>query len=133
MEFAQNRPIFKTFSFETVPNIVVSQPHMAIITDPRQKADYFREFTWKITPSDNEVTTDKMLEYVNKKVNKNVVFQLPTETIQTWTLYFVIGAVCASIMYTQMKTVWNHWVFWFICSAVSKSSLRPSTLPANRE
>lgn len=133
MEFAENRHIFKTFNFETVPNIVVSQPHMAIIRDPRQKAEYFKEFTWKITPSDNEVTTDKMLEYVNKKVHKNVVFQLPVETIKTWTLYFVIAAVCASIIYTQLKIVWNNWVFWFICSAVNIAQLRSFILHANQE
>jgi hypothetical protein len=121
MEFAQNRPVFKIFNFETVPNIVVSQPQMAVITDPRRKAEYAREFTWKITASDNEVTTDKMLEYVNKKVNKNVVFQLPEETIQRWTLYFVMAAIGASIVYTQLKAIWNHWVFWFISSAVSST------------
>lgn len=126
MEFPESRRIFEAFGFETVPNIVVSQPPMAIISDPRQKAEHFREFTWKITPSDNEVTTDKMLEYVNKKVNKNVIFQLPAETIQRWTLYFVGAAVCASIIYTYLRVVWNHWVFWFISSVVSIEPLRPS-------
>lgn len=127
LEFSESRPIFKAFGFETVPNIVVSQPHMAIITDPRQRAEYYREFTWKITPSDNEVTTDKMLEYVNKKVGKNVVFQLPAKTIQTWTLYFVAAAVGLSIIYTQLKVIWNHWVFWFVSSVVPISSFRRST------
>lgn len=133
MEFTENRQVFKTFNFETVPNIVVSQPHMAIITDPRQRSEYYREFTWKITPSDNEVTTDKILEYVNKKVNKNVIYQLQAETIKTWTLNFVLAAVLASIVYTQLKVIWNNWVFWFICSAVRIDLLRPFILLANRE
>lgn len=133
MEFTENRQIFKTFNFETVPNIVVSQPQMAIITDPRQRSEYYREFTWKITPSDNEVTTDKILEYVNKKVNKNVIYQLQAETIKTWTLNFVLAAVLASIVYTQLKVIWNNWVFWFICSAVRIDLLRPFILLANRE
>lgn len=44
----------------TAPNLVVSKPHMAVVSEIEKKA-YHQKFKWAISHSDGHVTTHKML------------------------------------------------------------------------
>lgn len=58
-------------NFNSVPNIIVTQPKLAQV-DEIQRPIYLRDFTWQISNTDGQVTAQKILDFVNKRTNRNV-------------------------------------------------------------
>lgn len=58
-------------NFNSVPNIIVTQPKLAQVDDI-QRPIYLRDFTWQISNTDGQVTAQKILDFVNKRTNRNV-------------------------------------------------------------
>ena len=54
------RTIFSELEFDTAPNLLVSKPHMAVVSN-LEKPSYLKEYKWKITHTDGHVTTHKIL------------------------------------------------------------------------
>ena len=57
---AENQEVFEQFGFNTAPNIVVSKPHMAVVSE-MEKRLYLQQYKWSISSSDGQVETHKML------------------------------------------------------------------------
>ncbi len=122
-------PIYEMFEFDSVPDMVVSKPHMAVVSEVERR-QYLQEFVWEISHTDNHVTTHKMLEFVNKRTKKVVEFLHTEEKIKQVIGYFLLAAFSGVLAFFLLKPIWNHWLFWFLASIVTPSSLRPSTSPA---
>jgi hypothetical protein len=118
--------VFRLFEFESVPNMVVSKPHMAVISELQRKA-YFQEYTWEISHTDNHVTTHKMLEFVNKRTKVDVEYRHTDEKVLKVVGIFALGAIGAVLAYLLLKPIWNNWAFWFIASVVRNALRRLST------
>ncbi len=58
-------------NFNSVPNVIVTQPKLATVED-FQRPIFLRDFTWQISPTDGQVTAQKILDFVNKRTNRNV-------------------------------------------------------------
>jgi oligosaccharyltransferase complex subunit gamma len=119
--------IFTYFGFRSAPNLVVSKPHMAVVKGEEFRS-YLKDFSWWITSTDGSVTTQKMLEFVNKRTHRNVAYKPTEETIK-----YVIGmftAVCIGgvIIYKLLRRVWSHWLFLFIASMVQTSPIFRSSI-----
>lgn len=56
----ENQEIFEQFGFNTAPNIVVSKPHMAVVSEIERRL-YLQQYKWSISSSDGQVETHKML------------------------------------------------------------------------
>jgi hypothetical protein len=52
--------LFEQFGFNTAPNIVVSKPHMAVVSEIEKRL-YLQQYKWSISSSDGQVETHKML------------------------------------------------------------------------
>jgi hypothetical protein len=45
------RPLFQSLEFDSAPNLMVSKPHMAVISEGERKS-YLKEYKWKISQTD---------------------------------------------------------------------------------
>jgi len=59
-----------------------------------------------------------MLEFVNKRTHKNVIFQYTDETIKLYLQYFIGASVAAVIAYYLLRKIWNNWILWLVASLV---------------
>lgn len=118
--------IYEQFGFRGAPNLVVSKPHMAVVSEVERKM-YLQQFKWSISQTDGHVTTHKMLEFVNKRTGKEVFYKPPVLTMFQMFFGFIALALAGVYAYTQMKFLWNHWIFWLAGSLVVISPLRSST------
>ncbi len=125
----ENQEIFEQFGFNTAPNIVVSKPHMAVVSE-MEKRLYLQQFKWSISSSDGQVETHKMLEFVNKRTEKDVIYKPTVLTMCKMFFGFIIVAVVGVLAYIKLKFVWNHWIFWLVGSLVTIPSFSSSTSPA---
>jgi cell division septation protein DedD len=124
-----SQEIFEQFGFNTAPNIVVSKPHMAVVSEMERRL-YLQQFKWSISSSDGQVETHKMLEFVNKRTDKDVIYKPTVLTMCKMFFGFIIVAVVGVLAYIKLKFVWNHWVFWLVGSLVIMASFSSSTSPA---
>ena len=124
--------IYAEFGFRGAPNLVVSKPHMAVVSEIEKKM-YLQQFKWSISQTDGHVTTHKMLDFVNKRTGKDVFYKPPVLTMLQMFFGFIGLALAGVYVYTRMKFLWNHWVFWLTGSLVSALLYRSSTSPAARE
>jgi hypothetical protein len=59
------------FGFRSIPNLLVSNPKMIKLRDS-EKGEYFKNYMWQISMSDGILTSQKLLDHVNKKTGRNV-------------------------------------------------------------
>ena len=120
--------IYEQFGFRGAPNLAVSKPHMAVVSEVEKKM-YLQQFKWSISQTDGHVTTHKMLEFVNKRTAKDVFYKPPLLTMLQMFFGFIAVALVGVYAYTRMKFLWNHWVFWLAGSLVPLFLPRSSTSP----
>lgn len=106
------------FNFNTAPNIIVSKPKMAVLSDVELKK-HLQDHKWAISYSDGHVTTHKMLEFVNKRTGKNIIYKPTASAMLTTIGVFLIVAVAGVLIYTKMKRFWMDWRVWMIGSLVT--------------
>lgn len=85
---------------------------MPLVSEIEKKL-YLQKYKWAISYSDGDVTTHKMLDFVNQRTEYNVFYK---PTLKTMILMFFgfIGVMAVGVLvYTQLKSVWTHWVVWF--------------------
>ena len=70
-KFIINTIFNSKMNFKSVPNLIVTQPKISQV-DEIQRPIYARDFTWQISPTDGQVTSSKILEFVNKRTHRNV-------------------------------------------------------------
>lgn len=109
--------IYEQFGFKGAPNLVVSKPHMAVVSEIEKKT-YLQQFKWSISHTDGHVTTHKMLDFVNKRTARDVFYKPPLFTMIQMFFGFILLAVVGVVVYTRMKFIWNHWAFWLTGSLV---------------
>lgn len=119
-------PIYQEFGFKGAPNLAVSKPHMAVVSEIEKKI-YLQQFKWSVSPSDGHVTTHKMLEFVNKRTGKEVFYKPPIFTMFQMFFGFIAVALAGVYVYARMQFLWNHWVFWLAGSLVKHYLFRLST------
>ena len=110
--------IYSEFGFKGAPNLVVSKPHMAVVSEIEKKI-YLQQFKWSISQTDGHVTTHKMLDFVNKRTAKEIFYKPPILTMLQTFFGFIAIALAGVYVYTRMKFLWNHWIFWLAGSLVS--------------
>lgn len=96
---------------------MVSKPHMAVVSD-MEKRLYYQQFKWSISSSDGQVETVKMLEFVNKRTDKDVIYKPTVVTMCKMFFGFILVALVGVFAYIRLKFLWNHWVFWLVGSLV---------------
>lgn len=124
--------IYKEFGFSTAPNLVVSKPHMAVVSEAERKL-YLQSFKWSISYTDGHVTTHKMLEFTNKRTGKEVFYKPTFLTMCKMFFGFIALALIGVFAYTRLSHLWNNWVFWLIASLVNIRSFRLSMLLVSLE
>lgn len=97
--------------------MAVSKPYMAMVSEIEKKI-YLQQFKWSISQTDGHVTTHKMLDFVNKRTGKDVLYKPPIFTMIQMFFGFIATAVAGVYIYTRMQFLWNHWVFWLVGSLV---------------
>ena len=110
--------IYAEFGFRGAPNLAVSKPYMAMVSEIEKKI-YLQQFKWSISQTDGHVTTHKMLDFVNKRTGKDVFYKPPILTMIQTFFGFIAVAMAGVYIYTRMQFLWNHWVFWLAGSLVN--------------
>lgn len=59
-----------------------------------------------------------MLEFVNKRTGKDVMYKPTVFTMFKMFFGFIIVALVGVIIYTKLNHIWNHWIFWLVGSLV---------------
>jgi oligosaccharyltransferase complex subunit gamma len=120
--------IYEQFGFKGAPNLAVSKPQMAVVSEIEKKI-YLQQFKWSISHTDGHVTTHKMLEFVNKRTGKEVFYKPPLLTMLQMFFGFISVALIGVYVYTRLRAIWNHWLFWLIGSLVTLTLSRLCTSP----
>ena len=79
-----------------------------------EKKRYLQKFKWAISYSDGEVTTHKMLDFVNGRTGYSVMYKPTLGTMITMFFGFISVTGLGVIIYTKLKWLWTHWVVWFV-------------------
>jgi oligosaccharyltransferase complex subunit gamma len=53
---------------------------MAVVSQ-LERESYLKDYKWRISSTDGVVTTQKMLDFINKRTHKNIVYKPTQETI----------------------------------------------------
>jgi oligosaccharyltransferase complex subunit gamma len=106
------------FKFDAAPNLVVSKPYMAVVSD-FERDSYLKEYKWWISHTDGVVTTQKILDFINKRTKKNIIYKPTDETIEYVLKVFLAICMGGVVVYKLLKFIWNHWFFWYLCSIVN--------------
>ena len=85
---------------------------MAIVSEIEKK-QYLQKFKWAISYSDGDVTTHKMLDFVNQRTGENVAYKPTFKTMVTMFFGFILVTATGAFVYVKMKAIWTHWVVWF--------------------
>jgi hypothetical protein len=109
------RFFFDLFEFKSAPNLVVSKPRMAILSESEARA-YLKAFYWEISYNDGHVTTHKMLEFVNKRTERGVEYR-PTlgAMLQSIVLYLSLSAA-GYYAATELSAFWMSPKVWLATS-----------------
>jgi len=85
---------------------------------PENKLRFLRDYIWKISPSDGHVTVEKMLVFLNKRVETAVEFKEDMNKV----LYIFGGIVLIGILvwglFACFPRVMLNTKLWFFCSMV---------------
>jgi oligosaccharyltransferase complex subunit gamma len=79
-----------------------------------EKKTYLQKYKWAISYSDGDVTTHKMLDFVNPRTATNVFYKPTFKTMLAMFFGFIAIMAAAVVIYTQLRWLWTHWVVWFI-------------------
>jgi oligosaccharyltransferase complex subunit gamma len=85
---------------------------MAVVSETARTA-YLQSFKWSISYSDGHVTTHKMLEFVNKRTGKDVIYKPTIRMMLTTISVFLLVCVIGVFVYTQLRSFWMKWQVWF--------------------
>ena len=86
---------------------------MAIVSEIEKK-QYLQKFKWAISYSDGDVTTHKMLDFVNQRTGENVAYKPTFKTMVTMFFGFILVTATGAFIYVKMKAIWTHWLVWFV-------------------
>lgn len=91
---------------------------MAMLSESARKP-YLQGFKWTISYSDGHVTTHKMLDFVNKRTGKDVLYR-PTLSMMLTTISVFLGVtILGVVVYLKLRDFWMKWQVWFIGSLVT--------------
>lgn len=79
-----------------------------------EKKLYLQKFKWAISYSDGDVTTHKMLDFVNQRTGHNVFYKPTFKTMIIMFFGFIGVMGTITIIYTKLRWLWTHWVVWFL-------------------
>ena len=85
---------------------------MPLVSDIEKKT-YYQKFKWAISYSDGDVTTHKMLDFVNARSGHSVMYKPTLKTMLTMFFGFISVTLVGVIIYTKLKWIWSHWLVWF--------------------
>lgn len=91
---------------------------MAVVPETERRK-YLQKFKWSISYTDGHVTTHKMLEFVNKRTDKDVVYKPTFSTMLKTFFGFIAVAALGAFVYIKLRFLWTNWVVWFAMSIVS--------------
>eukprot|EP00331_Platyophrya_macrostoma_P012595 CAMPEP_0176430626 /NCGR_PEP_ID=MMETSP0127-20121128/14357_1 /TAXON_ID=938130 /ORGANISM="Platyophrya macrostoma, Strain WH" /LENGTH=287 /DNA_ID=CAMNT_0017812535 /DNA_START=212 /DNA_END=1075 /DNA_ORIENTATION=- len=75
MSFSEStRSEFMDLGLKSVPDILILKPHFRSLNQDQKKV-YFKKYLWQVMPSDGHVTATKILDYINQKAERNVVYR----------------------------------------------------------
>jgi oligosaccharyltransferase complex subunit gamma len=60
-----------------------------------------------------------MLEFVNKRTSKNVIYKPTLKAMLTTISVFLAVAITGVLIYTKMQKFWMRWEVWFVGSLVN--------------
>jgi oligosaccharyltransferase complex subunit gamma len=75
-----------------------------------------QKFKWAISYSDGHVTTHKMLEFINKRTERDVIYKPTLSTMLTTFFGFISVAAAGVFIYTKLKFIWTNWAVWLVGS-----------------
>lgn len=88
---------------------------MAVVSE-LEKKQYLQKFKWAISYSDGHVTSHKMLEFINKRTERDVMYT-PTTTAMLTTLVVFLAVVSVGVwLFVSFKSLWTNWLVWLIGS-----------------
>lgn len=59
-----------------------------------------------------------MLEFVNKRTDRDVVHKPPLITMLTTFFGFISVAAIGVLIYIKLKWLWTNWIVWFLGSII---------------
>ena len=57
-----------------------------------------------------------MLEFINKRTERDVIYTPPLMTMLTTFFGFISVAAAGVFIYTNLKFIWTNWIVWFVGS-----------------
>ena len=57
-----------------------------------------------------------MLEFVNKRTDKDILYKPPLTTMISTFFGFISIAAIGVLMYIKLKFIWTNWIVWFVGS-----------------
>lgn len=112
---ASTKSIFGQFGFKSVPNLLVSQPKMLRLKDS-EKVEYFRSYLWQISHSDGTLTSQKLLEHVNKKTERNVEYKESILNLLIVLAIFGMIAMTGVWLFLKFRPFFLNTKLWFVGS-----------------
>jgi oligosaccharyltransferase complex subunit gamma len=88
---------------------------MAVVSE-LEKKQYLQGFKWAISYSDGHVTTHKMLEFINKRTDRDVIYKPPLTTMLATFFGFISVAAVGVLIYVKLKFIWTNWIVWLVGS-----------------
>lgn len=109
------RDIFMKYNFKSVPNLFVTTPKLAKLKES-EKAEYFKNFLWQISQSDGILTSQKLLDHVNKKTGRNVAYK--ESIFNVLIVLAVFGTIFAFgvSLFIKFKSFFVNKHLWFLGS-----------------
>jgi oligosaccharyltransferase complex subunit gamma len=119
---AATKEIFVGLQFRSVPNILVSTPKILRLRD-NEKVEHYRSFLWQISMSDGTLTSQKLLDHVNKKTGRSVEYK--ESILNLFIVLIFLGGFLAAGVFAFLKfrpfflssKLWmvGSMVVYFIC------------------
>lgn len=79
-----------------------------------EKKQYLQKYKWAISYSDGDVTTHKMLDFVNQRTGHNVFYKPTFKTMIFMFFGFITVMTVGVLVYTKLRWLWTHWIVWFV-------------------
>ncbi|KAL4488805.1 hypothetical protein ABPG72_016458 [Tetrahymena utriculariae] len=118
MSFDQNtRETFLDLEFKSVPNLLVSVPQHALVSDS-ERNNFLKGFKWSISGSDGLVTHHKLLEYINKRTGREIEYQPPIQEVLRNLAILLILITLSIVVFRLYKSFFLNTKLWFVGSIV---------------
>jgi oligosaccharyltransferase complex subunit gamma len=106
------RFFFDLFEFSSAPNLVVSNPRMAILSQAESKR-YLKSVKWEISYNDGHVTTHKMLEFTNQRTLRDVVYRPTLLAMLQSVVLFLAVSLGGYYLVTRLRSFYLNPKVWF--------------------